>query len=77
MMTQFMIGLWTVLAVGAVIAVGIVGVRLSRTTKRISRSIDPINQKAKGLKLELSALKRSRLDRQRRLKASSSSESEK
>jgi hypothetical protein len=51
--------------------------RLRASSKRITRSIDPINQKVKGLKLEISALKRSRLDRQRRLESSNQTESEK
>lgn len=51
--------------------------KLRASSKRISRSIDPINQKVKGLKLEVSALKHSRLDRQRRLEARNTTVSEK
>ena len=64
--------IFSVLAIGAVIALAIVGLRLRNSSKRISRSIDPIAQKSKNLKLEVSALRRSRLDRQRRLDTSSS-----
>ena len=64
--------IFSILALGAAIALAIVGLRLRNSSKRISRSIDPIAQKTKNLKLEVSALKRSRLDRQRRLDTSSS-----
>ena len=64
--------IFSVLAIGAVIALAIVGLRLRNSSKRISRSIDPIAQKSKNLKLEVSALRRSRLDRQRRLDTGSS-----
>jgi len=70
MMFWWLIGLWTLLILGSIISLLIVLRRLSRSAKRMGRSIDPINQKAKGLKLEVSALKRSRLDRQRRLEVS-------
>lgn len=69
MMQAFIVTLWVSLGVGAVIAIALVLMRLARTAKRISRSVDPINQKVKGLKLEISALQRSRLDRQRRLES--------
>lgn len=59
--------LWSVLASGALVALLFAGIRLNRSSQRMSRSIDPINQKAKGLKLEVSGLKHSRLERQRRL----------
>ena len=60
--------------IGLVVGVSVLALlwvflRLRASTKRVMRSLDPITQKAKGLKLELSALKRSRLDRQRRLEA--------
>ncbi len=66
-----------VLVGSSTIALIWVFMKLRAASKRISRSIDPINQKAKGLKLELSALKRSRLDRQRRLEARNNTVSEK
>ena len=60
------------LGIAALIAFIAVALRLKASSKRISRSIDPIAQKSKSLKLEVSALQRSRLDRQRRLVTSSS-----
>jgi len=60
------------LGIAALITFITVALRLKASSKRISRSIDPIAQKSKNLKLEVSALKRSRLDRQRRLDTSSS-----
>ena len=60
------------LGIAALIAFIAVALRLKASSKRISRSIDPIAQKSKNLKLEVSALQRSRLDRQRRLDTSSS-----
>ncbi len=61
-----------ILATGALVSLVVVGLKLRASSKRISRSIDPIAQKTKNLKLEVSALKRSRLDRQRRLDTNSS-----
>ncbi|MEY4418559.1 MAG: hypothetical protein RIQ88_997, partial [Actinomycetota bacterium] len=66
--------LWLVLGLGSLITVTLLVIRIRITSKRVSRSVDPINQKVKGLKLELSALKRSRLERARRLEASENSE---
>jgi hypothetical protein len=60
------------LGIAALIAFIAVALRLKASSKRIGRSIDPIAQKSKNLKLEVSALQRSRLDRQRRLDTSSS-----
>jgi hypothetical protein len=37
----------------------------------VNRALDPLKQKAKTLKIETSALKRSRLERQRRLEGTS------
>ena len=71
-MNQVFIYVFGFLGLGATIALAIVGLRLRTSSKRVSRSIDPIAQKTKNLKLEVSALKRSRLDRQRRLDTSSS-----
>ena len=62
--------IWSALALGALVAVLFALLRVNNSQKRISRSLDPIVQKSKGLKLEISAIKRSRLDRQRRLKSS-------
>ncbi len=53
-----------------------VSLKLRASSKRVMRSIDPINQKVKGLKLEVSALKHSRLDRQRRLETRNKTVSE-
>ncbi len=61
-----------ILAIGALVSLVVVVLKLRASSKRISRSIDPIAQKTKNLKLEVSALKRSRLDRQRRLDTNSS-----
>ena len=61
--------IWSALALGALVAVLFALLRVNNSQKRISRSLDPIVQKSKGLKLEISAIKRSRLDRQRRLKS--------
>jgi len=61
--------IWVTLGLGSLIALSLVGYRLKKAAERVSRSIDPIDQKLKGLRLEVSALKRSRLDRQRRLEA--------
>ena len=62
--------IWSALALSALVAVLFALLRVNNSQKRISRSLDPIVQKSKGLKLEISAIKRSRLDRQRRLKSS-------
>jgi uncharacterized protein YoxC len=73
-MITWIIWLWLVLGLGSLITVTLLVIRIRITSKRVSRSVDPINQKVKGLKLELSALKRSRLERARRLEASENSE---
>ena len=62
--------IWSALAISALVAVLFALLRVNNSQKRISRSLDPMVQKSKGLKLEISAIKRSRLDRQRRLKSS-------
>lgn len=51
------------------VSLGYVAYRLRSSATRVNRSLDPILQKSKGLKIEVSALKRSRLDRQRRLES--------
>jgi len=71
-MNAVFIYVFSALGLAAIIALGLAGLRLKASSKRISRSIDPIAQKSKNLKLEVSALQRSRLDRQRRLDTSSS-----
>ena len=57
----------------AAIALGIVGIKLRQSTKRVARSYAPIGVKVKALNIEVSALKRSRSDRQRRLETDSPS----
>ncbi len=76
-MTDFWLIIWLILGTFSVIALSLIGIKLSRATKRISRSIDPIDQKIKVLRLEVSALQRARADRQRRLKKDNYSTTEK
>ena len=59
------------MAAGAVTALAFVGLRLRKSAVRVNRALDPLKQKAKTLKIETSALKRSRLERQRRLEGTS------
>jgi hypothetical protein len=61
--------IYILLAMGVLtlIALGVGLYKLNRAQARVNRSLDPILQKSKTLKIEISALKRSRLDRQRRL----------
>jgi hypothetical protein len=61
--------IYILVAVGVLtlIALGVGLYRLNQAQTRVNRSLDPILQKSKTLKIEISALKRSRLDRQRRL----------
>jgi hypothetical protein len=66
-MGTFILATWIFLAVSTIAGLAYAGLKLKTANSRISRSIDPISQNAKTLKIELSALKRSRLDRQRRL----------
>jgi hypothetical protein len=63
-----------VIAGASITALAIVGLRLRNSALRVNRSLDPLMQKAKTLKIEASALKRSRLDRQRRLEGTSSND---
>lgn len=58
----------------AAAALSIAGFRLSQSSKRVARSYAPIGVKVKALAIEVSALKRSRLARERRLDGSSSNE---
>ena len=60
-----------IMATGAVTALAFVGLRLRKSAVRVNRALDPLKQKAKTLKIETSALKRSRLERQRRLEGTS------
>jgi hypothetical protein len=71
-METAMLIIWIFLTVATVAALAYAGLKLKTANTRVSRSIDPISQNAKTLKIELSALSRSRLDRQRRLENTSS-----
>ena len=59
------------LGLASLIALVVVGMRLRTSALRVNRALDPLKQKAKTLKIETSALKRSRLERQRRLESTS------
>lgn len=59
--------IYGILAVLVIAALVFVGLKLKSSAIRVNRSLDPISQKSKTLKIEISGLKRSRLDRQRRL----------
>lgn len=73
-MEYFWVYVFSALAVLAAVALGIVGFRLNQSSKRVARSYAPIGVKVKALGIEVSALKRSRLARERRLEGSSSNE---
>ena len=66
-------GIWLYVSifigVSAITALAVVGLRLRKSAVRVNRALDPLKQKAKTLKIETSALKRSRLERQRRLES--------
>jgi hypothetical protein len=68
----YVYGILALLVMGALVYVAL---RLKASAVRINRSLDPITQKSKTLKIEVSALKRSRLDRQRRLENTDSKHS--
>ncbi len=68
----YVYGILSLLVVGTLVFIGL---RLKASAVRINRSLDPITQKSKTLKIEVSALKRSRLDRQRRLENTGSKDS--
>lgn len=68
----YVYGILALLVIGALVYVAL---RLKASAVRINRSLDPITQKSKTLKIEISALKRSRLDRQRRLENTDSKHS--
>lgn len=76
-MADFWLLTWLILATISGITLSIIGIKLSRATKRISRSIDPIGQKLKMLRLEVSALQRAQTERQRRLNKDNYSTKEK
>ena len=73
-MELFWVYVFSALLVLAALALGIVGFRLNQSSKRVARSYAPIGVKVKALGIEVSALKRSRLARERRLDGSSSIE---
>jgi hypothetical protein len=73
-MPDYWIYIFIFLALASLTAIALVGARLRKSSIRVNRALDPLNQKAKTLKIEVSALKRSRLDRQRRLEGTSSIE---
>lgn len=64
------------LAVLAFIALGVARSILNQSTKRVARSYAPIGVKIRALGVEVSALRRSRSDRQRRLETNSPNEIE-
>jgi hypothetical protein len=68
-------GIWLYISifigVATITALAVVGLRLKKSAVRVNRALDPLKQKAKTLKIETSALKRSRLERQRRLESTS------
>ncbi|MEN9971104.1 MAG: hypothetical protein RL146_405 [Actinomycetota bacterium] len=73
-MQDYWIYIFIFLALASLTAIALVGTRLRKSSIRVNRALDPLNQKAKTLKIEVSALKRSLLDRQRRLEGTSSIE---
>jgi len=73
-MEYFWVYVFSALVVLAAVSLGIVGFRLNQSSKRVARSYAPIGVKVKALGIEVSALKRSRLARERRLEGSSSNE---
>ena len=66
-MQDYWLYIFIFLALASLTSIAVVGTRLRKSSIRVNRALDPLNQKAKTLKIEVSALKRSRLDRQRRL----------
>ena len=73
-MQEIMIVVSIVLGVASITALAVVGIRLRKSAVRVNRALDPLKQKAKTLKIETSALKRSRLERQRRLESTSTND---
>jgi hypothetical protein len=66
-MADLLIYLYGILTVLVIATLVFLGLKLKASAVRINRSLDPITQKSKTLKIEISALQRSRLERQRRL----------
>ena len=73
-MQDYWLYIFIFIALASLTSIAVVGTRLRKSSIRVNRALDPLNQKAKTLKIEVSALKRSRLDRQRRLESTSSIE---
>ena len=73
-MQDYWLYIFISIALASLTSIAVVGSRLRKSSIRVNRALDPLNQKAKTLKIEVSALKRSRLDRQRRLESTSSIE---
>jgi len=73
-MDYFWVYVFSALVVLVTVALGVVGFRLNQSSKRVARSYAPIGVKVKAFGIEVSALKRSRLARERRLEGSSSIE---
>ena len=73
-MQDYWLYIFAFIALASLVAIALVGSRLRKSSIRVNRALDPLNQKAKTLKIEVSALKRSRLDRQRRLEGTGSKE---
>ncbi len=71
MIEYFWAYFFAALGILAAIALGIAGAKLNQSSKRVARSYAPIAVKVKALNIEVSALKRSRSDRQRRLESDS------
>jgi uncharacterized membrane protein YadS len=71
-MQDYWLYIFIFLAVATITSLAVVGFRLRKSSVRVKRALDPLAQKAKTLKIEVSALKRSRSDRQRRLEGTSS-----
>jgi chaperonin cofactor prefoldin len=71
-MQDYWLYLFAFLTIASIVALATVGLRLKKSSVRVKRALDPLAQKAKTLKIEVSALKRSRSDRQRRLEGTSS-----
>lgn len=73
-MQEIMIVVSIVIGAASITALAVVGIRLRKSAVRVNRALDPLKQKAKTLKIETSALKRSRLERQRRLESTSTND---
>ena len=69
---EFLMYFYGFLVLTVVASLVFAGYKVRGSKVRLDRSVDPIRQKTKALKIEVSALKRSRLDRQRRLESTDS-----